>query len=368
MTTKKESGTAETTQATGISADVIMPPAPTMPVAFEAANLEKLYKQVEEEVTAELTEIDTVAGRKRIKELAAMISKSRKAIDDPIRDHLRIIKAQPKILEKNARESVERFDALREKTLAPLMAALAPQRAIISRMTDIVSLCNDVSATSDTVRSMLDEANAVDTSKMWPELVKEADAAVDGAKQIATDALARIETAEKQAAELAELRRQQAENEQKERDRLIADAAAQKARDEEQQRAEQRILDERNKAEQSRLAQLKAEQHDKDNEARRVAQEEQAKRDVIAAEEAAKQREALAAKEATEKAVREAEEKRKREAEETERREADKAHRTLINRAALVDLIAQAGIDEDTAKKVITAVAQGKVANMKVVY
>ena len=49
-------------------------------------------------------------------------------------------------------------------------------------------------------------------------------------------------------------------------------------------------------------------------------------------------------------------------------RDRDKAHRTAINRAALVDLIAHAGIDEETAKKVITAVATKKVSGMGMKY
>ena len=357
--TTKEAATEVSTEVTAL---------PQLPAAYTAESLEDLFAKVKTEVEAHVPDIETVEGRKHIKSLAAKISSSKTAIDKPMRDYLREIKALPKVVEKNARESVERFDALRDATLAPLNDALEPQEAIIKRMGDIVSLCSDVAATSDTVRSMLSEVEAVDTTKFWSELVKKADAAVDGARQVATDALARIEAAEKQAAELEELRIKQAENEQRERDRMIAEAAAQKAREEEQQRAEQRILDERNKAEQSRLAELASKQQAEEAERRRVAQEESAKQAAIAAEESANQRAEQAAKEATEKAQRDAEEQRKREAEELERREQDKAHRTAINRAALVDLIAHAGIDEETAKKVITAVATKKVSGMGMKY
>lgn len=357
--TNKEAATEVSTEVNSL---------PQLPVAYSAESLEDLFAKVKEEVEAHVPDLETVEGRKHIKSLAAKISSSKTAIDKPMRDYLREIKALPKVVEKNARESVERFDALRDATLKPLLDAASPQEAIISRMADIVSLCNDVGATSDTVRSMLAEANAVDTTKLWPEYVKKADAAVDGARQVATDALARIEAAEKQAAELEELRRNQAENEQRERDRLIAEAAAQKAREEEQKRAEQRILDERNKAEQSRLAELASKQQAEEAERRRVAQEVSAKQAAIIAEEAAKLRAEQAAKDATEKAQREAEEHLKREAEELERREQDKAHRTAVNRAALVDLIAHAEIDEETAKKVITAVATKKVSGMGMKY
>lgn len=352
--------------ATGVSAEVNS--LPQLPVAYSAESLEDLFAKVKEEVEAHVPDLETVEGRKHIKSLAAKISSSKTAIDKPMRDYLREIKALPKVVEKNARESVERFDALRDATLKPLLDAASPQEAIISRMADIVSLCNDVAATSDTVRSMLAEANAVDTTKLWPEYVKKADAAVDGARQVASDALARIEAAEKQEAELEELRRNQAENEQRERDRLIAEAAAQKAREEEQQRAEQRILDERNKAEQSRLAQLEAERIAENNRILAANAEAQRLKDAELAEQQAKERERIAAENAKKYAEEQQALELQRLKDEEQRRGDDKQHRVAINRAALADLIAQAGLSEDQAKAVITAVAKGLVANIKIHY
>lgn len=357
--TTKEAATEVSTEVTAL---------PQLPAAYSAESLEDLFAKVKAEVEAHVPDIETVEGRKHIKSLAAKISSSKTAIDKPMRDYLREIKSLPKVVEKNARESVERFDALRDATLAPLNAAMEPQEAIIKRMGDIVSLCSDASATSDTARSMLAEVEAVDTTKFWSELVKKADAAVDGARQVATDALARIEAAEKQAAELLELRNKQQEMEQRERDRIISEEAAEAARDEERQKAELRILDERNKAEQSRMAQLEAERIAENNRILAANSEAQRIKDAELAEEAAKKRAEQAAKEATDKAQHEAEEQRRREAEDLDRREQDKTHRTAINRAALVDLIAHAGIDEETAKKVITAVATKKVSGMGMKY
>ena len=359
--TNKEAATEVSTEVNSL---------PQLPVAYSAESLEDLFAKVKAEVEAHVPDLETVEGRKHIKSLAAKISSSKTAIDKPMRDYLREIKALPKVVEKNARESVERFDALRDATLKPLTEAQEEQDAIIAEMDLIVaSIASGAVQDSHTAFAMLDSAESVDVdTTFWPELHKKARASVDGALAAARSAVERLEAAEKQAAELEELRRKQAENEQRERDRLIAEAAAQKARDEEQKRAEQRILDERNKAEQSRLAELASKQQAEESERRRVAQEEAAKQAAIAAEEAAKLRAEQAAKDATEKAQREADEQRKREAEELERREQDKSHRTAVNRAALVDLIAHAGIDEETAKKVITAVATKKVSGMGMKY
>ena len=269
MTTNTEVSTEVSTEVTEL---------PSLPVAYQAESLEQLYAKVEAEVKSHVPDIETVEGRKHIKSLAAQISSSKTAIDKPMRDYLREIKALPKVVEKNARESVERFDALKEATLAPLTSAQRPQDDIITRMDEIVRLCSSEGLMSDTVRLMADEAAAVNVeTTFWPELIKKARASVDGAVSATSVTLARLVAAEQQAEELERLRKEAEVNAQKERDRVIAEAAAQKAREEEQQRAEQRILDERNKAEQSRLAQLKAEQDAANAESQRLAQEEQSR-------------------------------------------------------------------------------------------
>jgi len=146
----------------------------SLPAVFEAANLETLYKQVEAEVSAEVPDVETVEGRKRIKSLAANVASSKTAIDKPIRDYLRAIKEQPKLLEKNARESCERFDALKAKLLAPLEAAQAKQDAILERLGEILRLCSDVGTNAAMARSMAVESEAVDLAAFWPELAKKA--------------------------------------------------------------------------------------------------------------------------------------------------------------------------------------------------
>lgn len=342
---------------------------PSLPAAYTAESLEDLFAKVKAEVEAHVPDIETVEGRKHIKALAAKISSSKTAIDKPMRDYLREIKALPKVVEKNARESVERFDALRDATLKPLNDAQAHQDAIISRMDEIVRLCSHDGLQSDTVAGWHKEACSVEVeTTFWPELIKKAKASVEGAMSATNAILNRLIESEKQAAELERLRKESEENARRERDRLIAEEAARKAQEEERMRAEQRILDERNKAEQDRLAKLKAEQDKVEAEQRLVAQQEKAKREAELAEQQAKERERIAAENAKKQAEEQQALELQRQKEEEEKRAADKAHRVAINRAALADLIAQASLTEEQAKAVITAVAKGLVANMKVIY
>ena len=351
---------------------------PQLPVAYSAESLEDLFNKVKAEVEAHVPDLETVEGRKHIKSLAAKISSSKTAIDKPMRDYLREIKALPKVVEKNARESVERFDALRDATLKPLNDAQAAQDAIIERMDEIVRLCSMDGIESHAVSMWQLEAKCVDVeTTFWTELIKKAKASVDGAITATTVTLERLVKAEEQAAELHRLRKEAEINAQKERDRQIAEAAAQKAREEEQQRAEQRILDERNKADQSRLAQLKAEQDAANAEAQRIAADAKAKADAEQAEEQAKERERIAAEQAAKYAAEQTALEAQRKQEEEDRRAADKAHRTKINREALVclltneeisNLIPDEALRDSVAKVLITAIAKGEVANMKVIY
>lgn len=342
---------------------------PSLPAAYTAESLEDLFAKVKAEVEAHVPDIETVEGRKHIKALAAKISSSKTAIDKPMRDYLREIKALPKVVEKNARESVERFDALRDATLKPLNDAQAHQDAIISRMDEIMRLCSQDGLQSDTVAGWHKEACSVEVeTTFWPELIKKAKASVEGAMSATTATLNRLIESEKQAAELERLRKEAEENAQRERDRLIAEEAARKAQEEERRRAEQRVMEEQRKAEESRLAQLKAEQDAKRAEQARIEAEEQHKLDAELAEQQAKERERIAAENAKKQAEEQQALALQRQKEEEEKRAADKAHRVAINRAALADLIAQASLTEEQAKAVITAVAKGLVANMKVIY
>lgn len=342
---------------------------PSLPVAYSAESLEELFKKIKVEVEAHVPDLETVEGRKHIKALAAKISSSKTAIDKPMRDYLREIKALPKVVEKNARESVERFDALRDETLKPLNDAQASQDAIIARMDEIVRMCSQDGLQSDTVRAWRLELGEIEPeTTFWPELIKKARASLDGAIEVATTTVSRLVVAEEQAAELERLRKESEENAQRERDRQIAEAAAQKAQEEERQRAEQRILDERNKAEQSRLAQLEAERIAENNRILAANAEAQRIKDAEEAERMAQRRAQVAAENAAHFAAQQHALEAQRIKDEEQRRAEDKQHRVSINRAALADLIAQAGLDEEQAKAVITAVAKGLVANIKIHY
>jgi phage-related minor tail protein len=304
------------------------------------------------------------------------VASSKTAIDKPIRDHLRAIKAIPKILEANARESIERFDSLKATVLAPLEAAQSSQDAILAMLAGIPTRCMLEFNTSDSVRVQLHEIEEqFDLADFWPELTKKAKAAYETATTVLRDTLERLEREEATAAELARLQAEAAIREQQERDRLIREEAARKAREEEEARArrdredaERRAAEARQREEQAKLDAKMAEQRAIEAEQLRQADAEAAEQRRIADEQAAAERQRLAVEQA-EQAERDRIAEEERQAEIARKaREDDKAHRTTINRAALNALMTETGIDIEMGKAVLTAIGTGLVPNVRIHY
>ena len=361
---------------------ITLPPAdtseanlPSIPAHFTAPALEAFYRQVEAEVTAEVPDVETPEGRANIKALAAKVASSKTAIDKPIRDHLRAIKAIPKILEANARESIERFDNLKAGILAPLEAAQSPQDVILAMLAGIPTRCASEFTTSDSVRPAIAEVEVVNLDDFWPELRKKAKTAHEAALTMLRDTLERLEREEATAAELARLQAEAAVREQQERDRLIAEEAARKAREEEEARArrdredaERRAAESRQREEQAKLEAKLAEQRTIEAEQQRIRDAEIAEQRRIVAEQAALERQRLAEQQAAQaERDRIAEEERQAEIA-RKAREDDKAHRAATNRAALNALMAETGIDIELGKAVLTAIGKGLVPNVRIHY
>ncbi len=348
---------------------------PSIPAHFTATALEAFYKQVEAEVTTEVPDVETPEGRANIKALAAKVASSKTAIDKPIRDHLRAIKAIPKILEANARESIERFDNLKATVLEPLERAQAAQDAILALLVGIPTRCASEFTTSDSVRPELAEVQAVSLDDFWPELRKKAKAAHETAITMLRDTLERLEREEATAAELELLRQEAAIREQQDRDRLIAEEAARKAREEEEARArrdredaELRAAEARQREEQAKLDAKLAEQRAVEAEQQRARDAEAAEQRRIAAEKASAERQRLAEQQAAQ-AERDRMAEEERQAEMARKaREDDKEHRKAINRAALNALMAETGIEVELGKAVLTAIGKGLVPNCRIHY
>lgn len=335
--------------------------------------LEQKYSDYSEKAASEVPDVDTEGGRKRIKALAAEVNKKLSELDTPIRDYLRDIKKQPKLIEAIAKENKEKYTSLRADILKPLEDAQVWQDEKLAWLNGIPEWCA-MNPASEFISQAVADVEAFSFDEVWPELKKKFKVAHEAAMTTLTVTLERIELAEQQAARLAELEAQAEAQRQKERDRQVAEEAAQRARDEADEKArkerediERRAVEAKQREEAAKAAEQKAIRDAELAEERRKQDAIDAENRRIAEAEAAEARQAAAIKrevelEAKRIADEEAEQKRL-----TEAREANKEHRIKINRAAMVDLIA-AGLSEEDAKNAIRAIAKREVRNISIQY
>ena len=348
---------------------------PSLPDAFGEEALLNRFKEAETKARSVVPDVSTEEGRKDIKDMARKVASSNKALDTPMRDYLRILKTQPTALEKNARESKARFDNLKADILKPLLEAQASQDSIIEWLNGVPVTCSDPSTLVADLEAVIETINGYTVDLVWPELKRKFKVAHESALTTVTVTLERAIEAQAQATRLAELEAQAAKQKQIDHDRKIAEAEAEKTRAEAEAKAQRDREDVDRRAAEARQreenAKAQAEQAKRDAELAKENQakaEAQAKIDAENERIAAEHRQKLAVEQAkTDEAKRIAEEEAEQAAQ-AKAREADKEHRVGINRAALVDLIANAEISEDDAKKVIRSIAKKQIRNISIQY
>lgn len=308
--------------------------AANVPAQLQDGALINIFDQVKKEVNSEVQDVTTVEGRRAIRDNAQKVTATRKAIDDQLRSYLRELKALPRLVEKSARDSIDRFDGLKYELLAGMQAAYIPQQVVFDSLEQIEKSCNGFTIPAHELQKTLLEVEAIDLAVFWPEHKAKARKKIKEVIELLT---VKYEAAAQAEAHQAELEKVRAEKEAAEREALKAQIAA-----DEKIRAQLAI--ERAKTEAEEAKQLAAMQH---------AQELQKAQQ--AAEMAAQiEREKVAAQQAAEK---EAEEKRA----------ADQENRIAKNREALADFMAQ-GLSEEDAKKVITMIFKKQIRNISINY
>lgn len=316
------------------------------PAVYGHNTLSRFVNVAREAVSGEVPDVTTRKGRERIASLAAQVSRSKTAVEKPGREYLRTIKELPKKIEAELREFVQQMDGLRDEVRKPLDDWEAEQariqreleereasiEAAIKRLQGAcVTRAEDDSATIERyLQALDDEYPATDYGPRGDE----AAIAYAVSRESLCAALERRQQYEAEQAELIELRRKQAEADQRERERKIAEEAAERARlaaerraEEERLAAEQRVREAEDTA---RLAQQRAEQ---------------------AAEQARQEHEA----------------EQRRQAEEAARREADAAHRLSVL-TSIKEAVMRAGITEEEARAVVRLIARGEVPRVHITY
>lgn len=300
------------------------------------AAIEKVRKQEKEVYLLKGRQVDSEA-----KEISAVVEQMIEVHETPLKE-------------------IEREEELR----------IEKHKANIAWFNDMLTGWSD----SVSLQESIDQINLVKVDESFEEFEAEAHRAKQDALDNLNARLADRLKYEAEQVELARLRQEAAEREQKEREERIAREAAERARIEAEQAAKEerrRLQDEADRqAREAQLAIERANREKAEQEAASLRREQEHAQALVKAEQ--DRLAAIAKAEADKQAAIEAEMKRQRDeqariAAEEEARARNKAHAKRINNEILADMVA-AGCSEDCAKAIIHAIVKGKVRHTQINY
>lgn len=328
----------------------ILPPELTAITVYQGKPVTEIISYVEKSAKEEVAQYDikTANGRKAIASVAYKVAKSKTFLDDLGKDMVEDWKTAAKKVDADRKLIRDSLDAIKDDVRKPLTEwenaekeRIAIREGRIKEIQELRQYNYESVAAIDGAIAQIVAAADFD----WMEFLEQAQDASTVSKTMLEAKKAELLKAEAERAELERLRLEAAAREQAEREERIAREAA-KAATEAAEAAAKKAADEaaavaRANEEKAERARLEA-----------VAQAEKAKRDA----ELAVQREREKV-EAEKKAAEAAEQKRA----------ADVEHKKAINNAALAAFV-ETGLDAETAKITVQAIAAGKIPHVKISY
>ena len=328
----------------------VIPESKVTDIFLKGEGIDELLAACEEKATAITADVSTAKGRAEIKSMAYLVTRTKTAIDAVRKALADEYKEKPKRIDANGKRIKDFLDALQERVRKPLTEWEEAERRRVTIIEGrIRGIEGMILVGTELTAAMCEDGIATLTSlaidESFEEFADKAQAAKDStlAKLYAAKDAATKREAE--AAELARLREERAKREQEEREARIAREAAEKAKREAEEKAHSEKAESEARELRAKLAQERAE--------REAAQ-------AIADAEA----KAQAAVEAERRRI--ADEQAKAEAEEAAR-QADDAHKFRIHGNILEDF-QNAGADMNTAMRILDAIRDGEVRNLKIVY
>ncbi|MGO3890117.1 MAG: hypothetical protein ACTJHW_03980 [Paenalcaligenes sp.] len=343
-------------------------PASALEAFTTPGGLDRLFDEVKQKVSGVVYDMSKKKDRDACASAAYKIARSKQAVEKVGADLASKYKEIPKLIDAARRQSKERFDALQAEIRKPLTEWEEAEALRVQSHREAIEAIQTLAAnldgrTAESLSVLLASAQAVEISEKWEEFETEAARAKDKAVAALGQALTARQQYEAEQAELTELRRKQAEQEQKDRDARIAQEAADKAHAEAEAKAQtdrdaaaQREADAKAAAERAEREKAEAIECQKQAEARAEAEKLAAEQRAKDAAEAARQAEIK--RQADAQAATEAEQRR---------READKAHKASINNAALAAFI-ENGLPEECAKQAVILIAKGVIPAVAIHY
>ncbi|MEV3839418.1 hypothetical protein [Aeromonas dhakensis] len=348
---------------------VVIEPSTAVALFTEGQGIAELLADIRQKATSLVPDTSTAKGRKEIASIAHAVARTKTYLDGLGKEQTDKFKEIPKRIDANRKQIRDTLDALKDEVRAPLTQFEEAETARVATLQSRLARLNELGTSAsieiaaDDLQTMLQEVEQTALDDSWQELQPQASVAKELAAKRLGEALAARQKYEAEQAELEQLRQKQAEQDRIDRERLIADQAAEQARlkEEERQRLEREAAQHR---EQEAQRQVQAARQ----------REEQARRDAEAAELARQQAEANTARKAEEAANLAAKQERQRieqeqarRQQEDERRAADMEHRRTIDNAILMDLMGL-GIEEDKAINLIKHIASNKIEHLAISY
>ena len=359
---------------------------------FKKGGSEEIIKQIKEKVTSEVFDVSTEKGRDVIRSTARKIASSKTAIDAMGKELKSEWKAKCDSIDLGRRKIWDELETLQATVRQPLTDFENKEKErIANHERELVVLANwsnlGAGGTWQQAEENLVSLDGAYKSKNWEEFKARADAAYIEARGSLIASAHNLKKQEEERLELERLRREEDARKQKEREEFIAREAAEKAKKDAEEKAakEKADFEARQKEEAERLSREAAAR-----EAALEAEKARVEQEKVEAEERAKKAEQEAIRQAEmakayaaaaeqkrladiEKSRKEEEARQQKirddELAETAKREADIEHRREVNNKAAVDLsVAVSDLEADFCLRVIKAIAQGKITNVKIIY
>lgn len=315
------------------------------------------FEHIKAQVIGEVPDLTTKKGRDRVASLSAQVSRSKTAVEKPGREYLKLLKAQPKIVELQLKTFVDNCDALRDEVRKPLTEWEAAKKLHTEMLEQKVSFFETAAKNAQFELSQMDQANFSEQREYVNEVIEEIKETViddsfeelkdkaGAAKLFALESLdALLVKIDQEEAELAAFKEQQAKEQAEREARIAAEAAAQAKADAEAEA--QAEIDKANKAAADAIAEAEAAKQ-RETQAEVAAKHRQ--------EQEAKQREQQAAfeKQQAEAAAQQAADEAKAKSENIE-------HQRTVNRKAVTQLMEKLNLGELQAIEIVKAAARGE--------
>jgi colicin import membrane protein len=367
--------------------------------SFQTNGLDQLIENYRNRALSFKGDISTKTGRDEIRSYAASIGKDKAQLERLGKQSVEDLQKTVKAVTAERMRGVAALQEIQDTVRKPLTdwedaekTRTADHEAAIASISLRMELVDNIDVHE--IERRIAEIIEIGKSRNWEEFSQRAQDTHDTAYNFLIKKLEAKKKHDAEQAELARLRKEEADRKQREHEEKLQAEAADKARKEAEAEAKRKADEEaaRVKAEQEKLEQerLKAEREKQAEKERadkaerdRIASEEKAKKDAQEAKEKS-ERDAKLAKEKAEREKEEAirkertrvEAENKRIADETAKREADKVHRTKINNEILTAILpiihghnsGRNAESHEIAKDIITAIAKGALPHVKINY